>query len=300
MNMTTMQKAPWVAAVILVLAGSASAQTTGLGQVSTGGQSTFYSTNSGASWGTYAPAQQLRTGTQGPAPNYTFTADGSAPFWAYCIDPLTGVTFPNTFTVLSSLDSYFATSTANQTTSNYATQLARTPYVNHGGLSNTYATQTAVKNDIVELFSFAYANTFNTNGTINSVNASAFGMALWEIILQDGTPSNYSTSLGRVRSRGTTNAYDTDAVETKTKQYLDALSGANVNGTGSTWASLGLSAQSYTYTVYFDNGLAPGGVGQTFIRATPGGPNSNPTPAPATLALAAAGLFIAARMRAKA
>lgn len=268
---TTKCMAQVAVAALLAVAGAASAQVT-LTYSSSAGSSTSYSTNGGANWGTYSPRVTL--------------SDGSSTFQAYCIDPMTGVTFPNTFSVISGLDNYFGT-----TTSAYATQIARTGYSGMG-LSNDSATQTTVKNNLIELFSYAY-----NDSLANATNAAAFGMAVWEIILQDGSANNSGTGFayntGRLRNRGTTASFDNDAVETRTAAYLSALS----NNSWGTGATTGLStAASWNYTVYFDNSSP---VAQSFIRVTPGGSGGN-VPVPATLALAGLGLLMVGRARAKA
>lgn len=259
-------------AALLAVAGAASAQTTTLNYYGSAGSSTSYSVNGGSSWGSYSP-------------RVTLGVNSSSTFQAYCIDPMTGATFPNSFTVISGLDNYFG-----GTNSSYASQIARSGYSSMG-LSNDAATQTTVKNNLNELFSYAY-----NDSLVNATNAAAFGMAVWEIILQDGSANNsasgFAYNSGRLRNRGTDSTYNNDAVEARTSAYLSALS-SNSWGTGAT-TGLGAAA-TWNYTVYFD-GSSP--VAQTFIRVTPGGPGGN-VPVPATLALAGLGLFMVRRARAK-
>lgn len=262
------------AALVAVLAaGAAHAQTANL--TATGsvlGSSTNYSTNSGTSYSTYSPGRQL--------------SDGTSTFWAYCIDPLTGTDFPETYNVITGLDNYFG-----GTSSAYASQIARSGYSGQG-MSNDATTQTAVKNNLIELFSYAY-----NDSLLNATNAAAFGMAVWEIILQDGTTngasSGFSATGGQFRTLGTSTSNSSDAVDVRAAAYLSALNN-NSWGTGAT-AGLG-TATNWTYTVYFDN-QSP--VTQSFLRVTTGGSGGN-VPVPATLALAGLGLLMVGRARAKA
>lgn len=258
-------------ASLWVVAGAANAQVT-LSNSGSAGSTTYYSFNNWSTYGSYSPRLTL--------------SDGTSSFQAYCIDPKTGVTFPNQFSVITGLDNFFG-----GTTSAYATQIARTGYSGMG-LSNDAATQTAVKNNLIELFSYAY-----NDSLLNATNAAAFGMAVWEIILQDGSANNSGTGFaynaGRLSNRGTNTTQDNDAVEARTSAYLSALSN-NTWGTGST-TGLG-TATNWTYTVYYDN-TSPSA--QSFIRVTSGGSGGGGVPVPATLALAGLGLVLAQRARAK-
>lgn len=252
------------AAMLLAFGASAElAQAVELGQVGTIGVSTYFNVNGSNTW--YAPGKTLN--------------DGSSNFTAYCIDPQTGVSFPNTYSVVS-LDSFL-----NGTgTSGYAGQLGRSGYSGMG-LTTGSATQTAVKNNLIELFSYAY-----NDSQTSAVKAAAFGAAVWEIILQDGSSNTstngFSKTAGRVKSYGSNNSA-TDSVDTQTDSYLNALN-------GDTWGSLGLgTATNWTYTVYYD---ATYQYGQSFIRVTPGGSGGS-VPLPGTVALAGLGLAGVFRLR---
>jgi MYXO-CTERM domain-containing protein len=247
------------ALAVAVAFGSAGAQTlTATGNVF--GSTAQYGVNNGAASGNYAPGRQ-------------FTYNGGSNFWAYCIDPGTGTILPSAYSTMS-LDS-FADGSA---TSAYAQQISRSGYGTWTGLSTSSASQAVVKNDLKELFSYAY------NDAMSSANkAAAFGMAIWEIILQDGGAlgNTYARSTGRLTSYGLTTATDNDAVETQTNTYLNAL---NSGG----WAGIGLgTATNWNYTVYYDS-TSP--FSQTFLGVTTPG-----VPEPGTAALAALALFGAAR-----
>jgi hypothetical protein len=251
----------------LLLAGTAGAQTLTQQTSSLRTGTTNYTVNNAASYTNYdTGAMRL--------------SDGSSSFWAYCIDPLTSVTFPNAYTS-QSLSSFLNGST----TSNYANQIARAGYAGLG-LSNSSTAQTKVLNNLTELFSYAY------NDSISSaVKSAAFGMAVWEIIMQDWTPvaagDGFSRTAGRVRSNGSTSAVDNDAREVQMSTYLNALS-------NNTWASIGLgTATNWVYTVYYD-GTNP--TNQSFIRVTPGTVSLPGTLALTGLALAA--LAVVRRRRA--
>jgi len=253
----------FTAAVVLAASGAASAQLTDVG---TFGQNTMSSASSG-----YTPGRLMKW-------------NNGATFNAYCIDPYTGTSLPGTYTPMT-LDSF----TNGTTTSGYAGQIARGGY-SAFGLSNSANAQMTVQKDIKELFSWAYTDA--TSG--NTAKAAAFGLALWEIILQNGAAvggnggTAYSRTTGSFTSTGgdststnfgATAAASTDTVEYWFNSYLTALN-------GNTWTSLlgGSATQTnWTYTVYYDN-VAP--VSQTFIRVGPQG-----VPEPATLALVATALF---------
>ncbi len=248
--------------------GSAGAQTlAATGNVK--GTNTFYGTNDptvGTS--TYIAGREL-------------TFNGGSPFWAFCIDPGTGTALPNTYSTMS-LDS-FLNGTA---TSAYQQQLSRTGYATWTGLSTTTATQTLVRNDLKELFSYAYNDAMGS-----ATKAAAFGMAVWEIILQDGGTggTTYARTTGRLGSYGSINdtltavgsENNVDGVDTQTNTYLNALNTGN-------WSGIGLAtATNWNYTVYFDS-TSP--FSQTFI-----GVNTPGVPEPGTAALAALALLGAAR-----
>lgn len=215
--------------------------------------------------------------------------NGGATFNAYCIDPYTGTALPGSYDVIS-LNTF--TSGAG---SQYAQQLGRLG--GYAGLDAGANAQLTVRKDIDELYRWAYSDVLSSN---NTAKAAAFGLVLWEVIMQgsgNGTTtggnggSTYSRSSasftttggdGTNGNFGATEALSTDKVEFWVDKYLTALN-------GNSWTTtLGFaSATNWNYTIYFDNTPAS----QTFITATRQG-----VPEPATLALAAVGLFGAIRM----
>jgi hypothetical protein len=245
-------------AVALALSfGGASAQLADTGSF---GTNTNYGVNNGAASSTYSPGRNM-------------TYNGGSNFRAFCIDPGTGTILPSAYSTLS-LDSYLD----GTTTSAYQQQITRSGYGTWSGLSIAGATQTLVRNDLKELFSYAY-----TDALGSATKTAAFGMAVWEIILQDGGAggTTYARTSGRLTSYGSTSANDNDVVEQQTNTYLSAL---NTGG----WAGIGLAtATNWNYTVYFD-GTSP--FSQTFIGVTTAG-----VPEPGTAALAALALMGAVR-----
>lgn len=223
-------------------------------------------------------------------------SDGSSSFWAYCIDPNTTAIFsPAQSYAVKSLDQYLD----GTASSGYASQLTRPGSGYSGlGLSTNSATQTTVKDNLTELFSHAYADSL-----LNANNAAAFGMAAWEIIMQDSNGSGvFASGLGRVRTSGSDTTYSSgndgigapagDSIEKRTQQYLAALSNSS-ESTG--WGNISLgTSTNWDYTVYVDL-TSP--FSQTFIRVTPGGGGNNQTPIPGTLALAGLGFFLTARFK---
>ncbi len=259
MNISQFMKVSAVLAAALAF-GQVSAQTlTATGAVK--GTNTYYGFNGSTSLGQYAPGRE-------------FTYNGSS-FWAFCIDPATGTTLPNPYSTLS-LASYLD----GAADSEYAQQMGRTGYSGFSGLSTSSSTQSRVQSDLIELYSWAYNDAMSS-----ATKAAAFGMAIWEIILQDGssTGTTYAKATGRMNSYGSSST-TTDSVDTQTNAYLSALNTGNWTGL------LGAAATqtNWTYTVYFEN--ISGGTSQTFLRVTPTG-----VPEPATLALAGLGFLGAVR-----
>ena len=235
------------------------------------GTDTFYGTNNPT------------VGTASYVAGRQMTFNGGSAFWAFCIDPGTGVALTtNTYSTMS-LDSFLSGSASSA----YQQQMTRTGYTNvWTGLSTDSATQTLVRNDLKELYSYAYKD-----AETSATKAAAFGMALWEIILQDGGTggTTYARTTGRLGSYGSTNdtltaagsENNVDAVDNQVNTYLNALNTGN-------WSGIGLgTATNWNYTVYFD---ATSPFSQTFIGVT--GPG---VPEPGTAALAALALLGAAR-----
>ncbi len=215
----------------------------------------------------------------------SLSENGGAAFMAYCIDPRTSAGFPNSYST-TNLDSFFgvnASSHAEYLTSGYGQQLQRSGYSTDMAGKNTQANALVVRNNLDELFSYAYADSL-----LSATNAAAFGLAVWEIIMQDGAA--FSRTTGEIRTRTT----DTPAgVITKLTSYLGALSASSLQEQA-TWASAASGPRkSYTYTVYFDT-TDP--FKQNFIRAT-----ENHVPVPGSLALAGlalAGVVVVRRRKA--
>ena len=234
------------------------------------GASTTVSTNSGAnSFGYSSWRLNLKD---------TPTTGAASTFWAYCIDPLTTSQLTTSYAAVS-LGTYL-----NGTTSSYyAQQIGRSGY-SGAGLSNSSTAQGIVLGNIQELFSHAY-----NDSLANATNAAAFGIALWEIIMQDGGSTNpgntFSVSTGRVRD--TTG----DAAALRAQQYLTALADAPTEATA--WTNIGLGASAaWNYTVFYD---CTSPFSQTFITVTSG--TNSTVPVPGTLALVGLGLLGAARTR---
>lgn len=243
-----------VAAAVSLVCVAAQSQVTLNAVTGAQGTSTSYSVNGGS----------LRNGWVG----VNRFSDGSSTFYAYCIDPLTTASLPNQYTT-QSLDSFLN----GTSTSNYASQMARPGY-SGVGVGTSAADQSRVLSDLKELFSYAY-----TDSLTSAVKSAAFGMAVWEVVLQDGGASGAqfssvsSVPTARLRSAGGDNVFNHDALEAQTSAYLTALNSNN-------WGSM--TQTNWTYTVYFD-GASP--ISQTFLRVT------QKVPEPGSLALAGAALL---------
>lgn len=203
-------------------------------------------------------------------------------FMAYCIDPRTGAGFPNTYQK-TSLDSFFGVGVpaASYAASGYSQQLQRSVYSDMTA-KNTQANALVVRNNLDELFSYAYADSLSS-----AVNAAAFGLAVWEVIMQDGASFGRTTGEIRTQSTGTD-----PSVITKLGQYLSALSAAPASEATAWSSAVSGPRKSYSYSVYFDTSSP---FSQNFIRAT-----ENRVPVPGTLALAGfalAGMVVVRRRK---
>lgn len=274
------KKALAVGAMFLLSAGVASAvNTLSDNGANALGTSLYYSSSGATPTGTgWVGARSL---------TYTPGVGAASTFWAYCIDPKTSAGFPSTAYVSTNL----ATFMNGTATSGYAQQVANTGTGYAGlNLNVTAAGQTAVMNNLISLFSHAYNDAIGTalptTTQVASAKAAAFGMAVWEIIMQNNA-TGFSRTTGTMRSEGTTLA-SVDSADQWLDAYLNALNTGvwtSVNG-----ANLSTTT-SFTYTVWSDT--APGA--QNFLQVTPGGSSSS-VPVPGTLALAGFALFGAARV----
>lgn len=232
------------------------------------------------------------TASNGYKPGRLMTWNGGDTFQAYCIDPYTGALLPGSYVTMS-LDAFFG---SGDSSSAYASQISRSGYSSQG-LSTSQASQFKVRDDLKELFSWAYVDP-----STSTARAAAFGLVAWEIVLQNwgSNGDSYSRTAGTFTTKGgdwtsgnfgSTELASTDKVEYWVDQYMKAL-----NGTV-TWASVlgsGATQTNWTYTVYFDD--SPNS--QTFVTAkqAPGGDQNVPEPVSAGLVgLALLGLRAARR-----
>lgn len=237
------------------------------------GSSSYVNTSGGTTYGLSRGVQILRESTS------------AQQFQAYCIDPKTTTNFSYEYAT-TDLNTFFTGGSGGYASSGYHNQLNNGKYANllSGGKDNL-AGGTAVRDNLNELFSYAYADSLQS-GT----NATAFGLAVWEIIMQDGTSASagFSATAGQFRAMGSTNANDNDAIQSRFNTYLSALNAANEAGG---WSNIGLGSKSnYSYTVYYTS--APS-FGQNFIRANP----TSSVPVPGSLALAGIALIGMVRVR---
>jgi hypothetical protein len=237
------------------------------------GSSSYVNTSGGTTYGLSRGVQILRESTS------------AQQFQAYCIDPRTTANFSYEYAT-TDLNTFFTGGAGGYASSAYHNQLNNGKYANllSGGKDNL-AGGTAVRNNLNELFSYAYADSLQSD-----TNATAFGLAVWEIIMQDGSSatSGFSATTNQFRAKGSTNALDNDAIESRFNTYLSALNAANEAGG---WSNIGLGSKSnYSYTVYYTS--APS-FGQNFIRANPTGS----VPVPGSLALAGIALIGMVRVR---
>lgn len=193
-------------------------------------------------------------------------------FWVYCLDPLNGTNLPSAYQTVG-LESFVKSTSGTPT---YQALFTASPYnsstLQTGSASTSYQMRdkTQVYNNLVELYSHAYADSLSS-----TQKSAAFQYAIWTILGED--PARYSTTDGGLRYTGGSTSFDTQA-----NAYLTALN-------NNTWSAVNgvnlLTTTSYTYTVYASSPL---GGSQTFLAVKP-----SPTTGvsePASLLLAAIGL----------
>ncbi len=250
---------------------------------------------------TFGEALVKKPATLG-AGNYKESTNGPS-FWVYCLDPLTYITSPMTYTKLTgagnaALSQFITTTGTPAALTTYNEQFAKGgDYATVGGAgSSKYEDQAAggagntrVLNKITELFSYAYADATLSN---NATKSAAFQYALWEILgdtkagATAGTYANYSSTTGGLREgtiaggvndlASTASGGYSSALRTQINTYLTALNTGN-------WAGIGTGkATNYTFTVFNS------ATSQTLVSVTP---QSNGVPEPGSLALAGLALF---------
>jgi PEP-CTERM motif len=250
----SLQAAParvWMAAACLALATVGAQATTLVTQTTTGGSHNL-------SWNAGATYTSNWTGAR------NMSYGGGTPFWAYCIDPQTGINGAATYTT-TSLSNFL-------TGGRYTSQFGQTSYTNIQGYGYNDQNTSTILSQLTNLYSHAYADSLTS-----ATKASAFGYAVWEIMGE----SAYSTAGGGLRTNETGTAW-----RTQVDAYLSALSTnswSNVNGVNLS------TTTNFIYTVYY---TAAQGASQTFLRVTAGGGGGS-VPEPGSLALVASALFAA-------
>jgi len=222
------------------------------------------------------------------AGNYKESTNGAS-FYVYCLDPLTSLGNPLTYTKLtgignSALSTFITDGTVTTSVNSYTEQFGKGAYtaVNNTTASLSYDDQATgagasrVLSKVTELFNYAYADATNTGSATKS---AAFQYALWEILGDTkgttGAWTAYSANGGGLREGTIANvgAYDA-TLGAQINTYLTALN----TGTQAGWSTAGLStASNYTFTVYNSS------TSQTLVSVTPTG---NSVPEPGSLALA--------------
>jgi hypothetical protein len=194
------------------------------------------------------------------------SANGGSQFWAYCIDPKTGVSFPSGMYTSASLSSFFADVNGYQGEMQSAGYTSTMATAGYGYQTNKAVVQSRIEN----LYKYAYNDSLTS-----ATKAAAFGYALWDI-MGSSTAANLSRTGDALRSAGSTMALtDATGVDLISDQ-IDKLFSALNTGTAAAWAGIGLgTATNYIYTVYYDP--APH-ASQNFLTATK-------VPEPASLAL---------------
>lgn len=268
-----------IAAVLSVAAGSASAFTESFTDTTTRAQSIFINDfNSGT---TFSGSPQVG--------KYVVTSAGGGPGITdvYCIDPRTSNSAGN-YTEIS-LYSFLNTVNVGTAKTGYQEQMAASGYVGPPLLTYTAQAPTTVLNNLVNLYSHAYADSLTSKD-----KATAFGYVVWEI-MGDSINGSSRTS-GALQSKGT-NQSNPDTVDAQIDAYLAGLSGGS-------WGGL-TTVNTYTYSVLYNSANSPTNhVGQNFLRVV-GNPGGNQgtgnIPEPGTIALAGLallGTFRASRRKA--
>ena len=219
------------------------------------------------------------------AGNYKESATGAS-FYVYCLDPLTFLGNPLTYTKLTgsgnaALSTFITAGTATDSVNSYTEQFSKGDYtaVNNATPASSYDDQTTVAgasrvlSKVTELFNYAYADATNTGSAIKS---AAFQYALWEILgdtkagTSAGTWVDYNSASGGLREGTIASATAVNtSLQAQVNTYLTALN------TG-VWGSVG-SFTNYTFTVYNSS------ASQTLVSVTQAG---NKVPEPGSLALA--------------
>ena len=89
-------------------------------------------------------------------------------------------------------------------------------------MSYSTTTQAAVQSNLKELFSYAYTDSLTSNE-----KSTAFGWAVWEIVMQDwsdGARSQFDRLTNRMRNYGSNSNSGGDPVDVQVNAYLSALS----------------------------------------------------------------------------
>lgn len=193
-------------------------------------------------------------------------------FWVYCLDPLNSANLPSAYQTVG-LENFVK---SNSGTPTYQALFTAAPYssvsLKTGSASTSYEMRdkTKVYDNLVELYSHAYADSLN-----NTEKSAAFQFAIWSILGED--PTRYSATDGGLRHTGSSTTFRAQA-----NAYLSAVNNDSwgaVNGVNLS------TTTSYTYTVYASSTL---GTSQTFLAVTP--KPSTGVPEPTSALLAAIGL----------
>lgn len=244
---------------------------------------------------TFGQTLEKKPATLG-AGNYKESSNGAS-FWVYCLDPLTSLGNPLTYTKLTgsgnaALSTFISSPVVANSVTSYTEQFGKggdyaTVSSSAVATANKYDEQasgtagnTRVLNKVTELFNYAYADATLTG---NSTKSAAFQFALWEVLgdtkagASAGTWASYNAASGGLREGtklgGATAILDA-GLRTQINTYLTALNTGN-------WAGIGTgTASNYTFTVF--NSASS----QTLVSVT-----QTAIPEPGSLALAGLALF---------